>query len=133
MASSEQVPAVLARSEIARRRFEQKLEQNEVYAQGRRKFHARECEVTRRKPFQPVLFHNFTTPDHVVLHSTARAEERRKFDELLDEKNREKIKVAEKERIRREEAEKEALKTYRQRLEFKARPLPGTFAKQKNN
>ena len=52
------------------------------------KFRARECEVTKRKPFQPILEHNRTVPDDVVLHSSVRANERRKYDEYLDEKNR---------------------------------------------
>lgn len=71
------------------------MKREEAEALERMKFRARECEVTRRKPFQPVLPHNFTVPDEVVLHSTTRAEERRRFDEILSEKSKEKMRLAE--------------------------------------
>ncbi|OQR80402.1 hypothetical protein BIW11_05079 [Tropilaelaps mercedesae] len=119
MASNGEIQTALAKSEVTRKKIQKKeLDDQKM------NFRAHECKVTRRKPFQPVLPHNFTIPDDVVLHSTTRARQRRKFDDFLDEKNKERMKLAEEERLRRREAEKEELRVYRQKLEFRARPVP---------
>ncbi|XP_003743975.1 uncharacterized protein LOC100903656 [Galendromus occidentalis] len=121
-----EIPRVLARSEFAKRMFKEKVERERMQQAEQSKFRARECEVIKRKPFQPILEHNRTKPDDVVLHSTVRANERRKFEEYLGEKNRLKEEHEKEERARQEIEAQEALKIYRRKLEFKARPVPGS-------
>lgn len=77
------------------RMFRLQVECQQLRDAERANFRARECEVTKRKPFQPVLEHNRTVPDDVVLHSTIRASERRRFDEYLEEKKRLKLQFEE--------------------------------------
>ena len=122
---------VLQRSLIKQQEFESRIKDEMEEEERRRVFIAQNLpETTFVKGFEPDLKHSKVVPDNVVLASDVRANARKEFDRLQEERLDEAKKRRETQEFIEKQKEEEELRKYRKQLCHKARPLPKFISKE---